>query len=77
MGAAGALDLIQSGTTLLLDGQSGTILIDPTRSELEQARAQLSRRQKLQFELDAAVSQPAITPDGVALILHGQRGLAG
>jgi len=71
MGAAGALDLIESGTTLLLDGQSGTILIDPTRSELEQARAQLSRRQKLQFELDAAVSQPAITPDGVALILMG------
>jgi phosphotransferase system enzyme I (PtsI) len=25
MGAAGALDLIESGTTLLLDGQSGTI----------------------------------------------------
>jgi phosphoenolpyruvate-protein phosphotransferase (PTS system enzyme I) len=71
MGAAGALDLIQSGTTLLLDGQSGTILIDPTRAELEQARAQLSRRQKLQFELEAAVSQPAITPDGVALILMG------
>ena len=71
MGAAGALDLIESGTTLLLDGQSGTILIDPTRSELELARAQLSRRQKLQFELDAAVSQPAITPDGVALVLMG------
>ena len=71
MGAAGALDLIGSGTTLLLDGQSGTILIDPTRSELELARAQLSRRQKLQFELDAAVSQPAITPDGVALVLMG------
>jgi phosphotransferase system enzyme I (PtsI) len=71
MGAAGALDMIQTGTTLLLDGQSGTILIDPTRAELEQARAQLSRRQKLQFELEAAVSQPAITPDGVALILMG------
>jgi len=71
MGAAGALDMIKSGTILLLDGQSGTILIDPTRSELELARAQLSRRQKLQFELDAAVSQPAITPDGVALILMG------
>jgi phosphotransferase system enzyme I (PtsI) len=71
MGAAGALDMIKSGTILLLDGQSGTILLDPTRSELEMARTQLSRRQKLQFELDAAVSQPAITPDGVALILMG------
>jgi phosphotransferase system enzyme I (PtsI) len=71
MGASGALERISNGTTLLLDGQSGTILLDPTRVELERARTQLSRRQKLQFELEAAVSQPAITPDGVALTLMG------
>ncbi len=71
MGAAGALERITNGTTLLLDGQSGTILLDPTRVELERARTQLSRRQKLQFELEAGVSQPAITPDGVALTLMG------
>jgi phosphoenolpyruvate-protein kinase (PTS system EI component) len=72
MGAAGALDLIESGTTLLLDG---TERHDPDRSEPAPSWSRrgpsFSRRQKLQFELDAAVSQPAITPDGVALILMG------
>lgn len=71
MGAFGALDLIRPGTTLLLDGQTGIVLIEPTRVEIERARAQLSRRQKLELELEAAVTQAAITPDGVQLTLMG------
>jgi len=71
MGAVGALDLIRNGTTLLLDGQSGVVLIEPTRTDIERARAQLSRRQKLELELEAAVTQAAITPDGVHLTLMG------
>ena len=31
----------------------------------------MSRRQKLELELEAAVSQAAITPDGVALTIMG------
>jgi phosphotransferase system enzyme I (PtsI) len=71
MGVAGALEQITSGTTLLIDGQGGTVLVDPTPAEMERARAQLSRRQKLEFELETGVAQPAITPDGVALTLLG------
>jgi len=71
MGAVGALERIAPGTMLLLDGQSGAILLDPTRPEIERARAQLSRRQKLSFELEAAVTQAAITPDGVQLTVMG------
>lgn len=71
MGAVGALDRIRQGTVLLLDGQTGTILLDPNRAEIERARAQLSRRQKLEFELEAAVTQAAITPDGVQLTVMG------
>ncbi len=71
MGAVGALELIRSGTTLLLDGQTGMVLIDPTRTEIERARAQLSRRQKLELELESAVTQAAITPDGIQLTLMG------
>jgi len=71
MGAVGALDRIRNGTPLLLDGQSGVVLIDPTRAEIERARAQLSRRQKLELELEAAVTQAAITPDGVQVTLMG------
>jgi phosphotransferase system enzyme I (PtsI) len=71
MGAVGALERVRQGTMLLLDGLTGSVLLDPTRPELERARAQLSRRQKLQLELEAAVSQAAITPDGVNLTVMG------
>jgi phosphotransferase system enzyme I (PtsI) len=67
MGAVGALEQITNGTVLLLDGQTGSILLEPTRGEIERARAQLSRRQKLALELEGAVAQAAITPDGVQL----------
>jgi phosphotransferase system enzyme I (PtsI) len=71
MGAVGALEHIRAGTMMLLDGQTGTILLEPSRTEIERAKAQVSRRQKLELELAAAVTQAAITPDGVALTLMG------
>jgi phosphotransferase system enzyme I (PtsI) len=71
MGAFGALSRIESGTLLLIDGQSGTIIIEPTRAEQEQVRVQISRRRKLEFELEHAVRQPATTPDGHQLTLMG------
>jgi phosphotransferase system enzyme I (PtsI) len=47
MGAGGALSLIPSGTMLLLDGQSGTIVLDPTRdatgSSCSWSRSSVSR----------------------------------
>lgn len=69
MGAVGALKKIQSGSMLLLDGQTGTILIDPSQAEINRARTQLSRRQKLELEFEAAITKEAITPDGVPLVL--------
>src|SRR5437764_13495642 len=44
MGAAGALASIPPGMMVLLDGQSGTIVLDPTRDELDDAKTQVSRR---------------------------------
>ena len=71
MGAVGALDRIKQGTTLLIDGQTGAILLEPTRGEIERVRAQVSRRQKLELEFEAAVTQAAVTPDGVMITLMG------
>jgi phosphoenolpyruvate-protein phosphotransferase (PTS system enzyme I) len=71
MGVTGALERISAGTMLLLDGQTGAIVLEPSRSELERAQAQLTRRQKFELELEAAVNQAAITPDGVSLTLMG------
>jgi phosphotransferase system enzyme I (PtsI) len=71
MGVAGALAAIPNGAVLLLDGQSGTVLLDPTRDEMEQAKVQLSRRHKLELQLEAVVGEPAVTPSGRAIILMG------
>lgn len=67
MGVGGALDRIQSGAILLVDGQSGALMIDPTPSELREVSIQVSRRRKLQFELDSVMDLPCVTPDGHVL----------
>jgi len=71
MGAAGVLAGIPSGTMLLLDGQSGTIVLEPNRDELEEAKVQVSRRHKLELQLEAVVGEPAVTPSGRAILLMG------
>ena len=64
MGVTGAISRIQTGTILLVDGQSGTLVIDPSPSELREASTQVSRRRKLAFELEAEIEEPCISPDG-------------
>ncbi|MEK6688083.1 MAG: phosphoenolpyruvate--protein phosphotransferase, partial [Gemmatimonadota bacterium] len=55
---------LESGTVLLVDGQSGAILIDPSPAELRAASTQVNRRRKFELELEAEVDLPCITPDG-------------
>src|SRR3954452_14997675 len=71
MGASGALAGIPNGTMLLLDGQSGTIVLDPNRDELEEAKVQVSRRQRLGLQLEGVVGEPAVTPAGRPITLMG------
>ena len=71
MGVVGALAQIPDGAMLLLDGQSGSVVIDPTRGELEDAKTQISRRYKLDLQLQGVVEQPAVTPDGRPILLMG------
>jgi phosphotransferase system enzyme I (PtsI) len=71
MGAAGALERIPDGAMLLLDGQAGTVTVDPSNLELEEAKVRLSRRHRLEFALEAVMDQPPVTPDGVRVRLMG------
>lgn len=64
MGATGAIERIASGTVLLLDGHAGTVVLDPTRDELDQARRKVTRRQKMDLEFEGALAEPTVTPDG-------------
>ncbi len=71
MGVADALEHVRDGVVVLLDGRQGTVLLDPTPSDMDTARTRLSRRHRLALELEVAASEPAITPDGVELTLMG------
>jgi phosphotransferase system enzyme I (PtsI) len=71
MGVAGALARIPGGTMLLLDGQSGTITLEPNRGELEEAKTQVSRRYRLELQLEAVLDAPAVTPSGRPIKLMG------
>ena len=71
MGVAGALSSISNGTMLLLDGQSGTIVLEPNRDEFEEVKVQVTRRHKLELQLEAVVGEPAVTPSGRSIVLMG------
>jgi phosphotransferase system enzyme I (PtsI) len=71
MGAVGAMTWIPDGRMLLLDGQAGTIVLEPTRDELEDAKVQVSRRHRLELELETVTGEPATTPDGSPVVLMG------
>ncbi len=71
MGAVGALARIPDGAMLLLDGQSGVIVLEPTLDELDDAKTQVSRRNKLELQLEGIVDQPAVTPSGRPILLQG------
>jgi phosphotransferase system enzyme I (PtsI) len=71
MGVRGALEGIPEGAMVLLDGQTGVVLVDPSPDELEVARLQISRRHKLEMQLEGIAGEPAVTPDGVRVTLQG------
>ncbi len=71
MGAVGALARIPDGAMMLLDGRSGMIVLEPTPDELDDARTQLSRRDRLELQLEGIVDQPAVTPSGRPILLQG------
>lgn len=67
MGVVRAMDLIPPGALVLLDGQTGQVIVEPTSHELEEAQIQASRRAKLDMQLEGIVHEPAVTPDGFAV----------
>ncbi len=69
MGVAGAIDRIQPGSVLLVDGQSGILMVDPSPAELRAVSTQVRRRRKLELELAAVAELPCETPDGQRLEL--------
>jgi phosphotransferase system enzyme I (PtsI) len=64
MGVSDALAHVRTGTVLLIDGSSGNVLLDPDPADLREASTQVSRRRKLELEVESVADLPSETPDG-------------
>ena len=70
-GLRDAVARIRPGTKVILDGTRGTVLLDPTPEEVEEAGRNDTRRRELTARLEEAVAQPSVTMDGVHIALRG------
>jgi phosphoenolpyruvate-protein phosphotransferase (PTS system enzyme I) len=70
-GVAGAIERIEPGTTIVMDGSRGTVLLAPTPHETAEARALEQDRRELAAQLEEVVDLPAVTVDGTRIVLRG------
>ena len=70
-GLRGAVARIPAGTKIILDGTRGTVLLNPTPAEIEEAERTDTRRRELSARLEEAVAQPSVTVDSVHIALRG------
>ena len=70
-GVAGAIERIEPGTTIVMDGSRGTVLLAPTPHEIAEARALEQDRRELAAQLEEVVDLPAVTLDGTRIVLRG------
>lgn len=64
VGAKGALTLIPDDSDILLDGNSGEVIIDPTQKDLEDFDNKVNAFEKKKEELKAFIGKPAVTKNG-------------
>lgn len=65
------LPLLQSGQQVIVDGDTGTLIIDPDEETLRRYRVQLELRHSEKSELSRLDGESAITKDGTRVLLHG------
>ncbi len=70
-GLRGAVARIRQGSRIILDGTRGTVVLDPTPAEIEEAQRTDTRRRELAAHLEEAVGQESVTVDGVHIALRG------
>ena len=71
MGLPAAVERIDAGAMLIVDGTQGTVLVDPTAEEIAAARDRDARRREMDLQMEAVVDQPAVTTDGQRIVLRG------
>lgn len=69
-----ALEDWPSGTTVLVDGDAGTVQIDPPEQVADSARARIAEAERRADELRAAAAEPLVLPDGRRVLIAANIG---
>src|SRR2546425_1295127 len=67
VGVAGALGQIDEGTTLIVDGDHGTVTIDPDEASRKEAETRLATALRDREDLQVYRDRPGMTSDGVRI----------
>jgi phosphoenolpyruvate-protein phosphotransferase len=70
LGAEGAVAAITPGTLAIIDGDTGEIILNPSKASMETARKKLAAQTRAKRALAPLARLPAITRDGVTVELQ-------
>jgi phosphotransferase system enzyme I (PtsI) len=70
LGAEGALAGVAPGTLAIIDGDTGEIILNPSKASLELARKKLAAQTRAKRALTRLAHLPAVTRDGTAVELQ-------
>lgn len=76
-GISGWETIAQDGTTAILDGTRGTLVIDPEQAQIDAFRSEKAAAEAAELELEAYRCRASATRDGTALELCGNIGTPG
>src|SRR5260370_39138709 len=76
-GVAGAIDRIETGTMVVMDGTRGTVLLQPTPHEIAEAQARELRRRELGLRREEGLHRAPATPGGGPLAVRGSADVPG
>lgn len=71
VGAHGVYDSAVHGDSIIVDGSTGTVVLRPTRHQVERAERKRARYAESTLELLEAQALPARTTDGVDILITG------
>jgi phosphotransferase system enzyme I (PtsI) len=71
VGCGPALGSISPGTTVIVDGMTGTILVNPDGAQIKEYQAKLQQHLRQTWGIKALQAEPAVTTDGKRVGLNG------
>ena len=70
VGLENVTQAVNTGDTVIIDGNHGEVLVDPTAGQLMEYRAYVQRMAVHEVSLDELATLPAVTKDGVAITIE-------